>query len=146
MFRYYLSWGNPLILKLPERILLELLCCYRVVVLIRWCLQSCLSVCSVGVGEGVPNVTTTRDGIGQSQVTWELTSPSKKTCSNLFIWEPLSPGPVPYPCGTVLASPYPSPDLFKIWSLCSPYIYRQAGGWPSTERPSCSQSAWNQSR
>ena len=22
-------------------------------------------------------------------------------------------------------------------SLCSPYIYRQAGGWPSTERPSC---------
>ena len=31
------------------------------------------------------------------------------------------------------------PDLFELFftSLCNPYTYRQAGGWPSTEKPSC---------
>ena len=29
------------------------------------------------------------------------------------------------------------PGLVQTCSLWSPYFYRQAGGWPSTERPSC---------
>ena len=40
------------------------------------------------------------------------------TCSSLFTWSPPSAGPI------------------QTCSLCSPF-YRQAGGCPSTEMPSC---------
>ena len=63
-----------------------------------------------------------------------------QTCSNLFTWRSpiLSPFVLPTsgpPCPQV-SPPHgdASPRPVQTCSLCSPYIYRQAGSWPSTTK------------
>ena len=70
-----------------------------------------MSVCSEG-WDG-PHVTTTRDAIDQSQVTWKLPLP---TSPNLLIWEPLSPGPSP----THVELPWPHATPSQT---CSKLVY-----------------------
>ena len=56
----------------------------------------------------------------------QLRSQPPKTCWSLFTWRhPLTLGPGPWTCS--------ASNLFTS----HPYINKQAGGWPSTERPSC---------
>ena len=102
----------------------------------RVCLSSCLSVYRRGLHEII-----THDAIGQSQVVSVILSrscprhvqlvyldftihgtPPSWTCSNLFTW----------------TSPHkpPLPRHVQTCSVCTPDC-RQAGGWHSTEIPSC---------
>ena len=89
----------------------------------------CLSVC---LSTGGPNMTTYRP---------------VQTCS--FGEQPPAPAPLLPTWGNpalVLTNPFyqygipqarPQPQPVWTCSLCSPYIYEQAGGWPSTQMPSC---------
>ena len=74
-----------------------------------------------------------------------------RSCLNLFTWEPnphgdLSQASSPALSHIHIGTPHPWPSLSSLYhvkeppnrpvqtcSLCSPYIYRQMGGWPSTE-------------
>ena len=65
-------------------------------------------------------------------------------CPHVTTQEPLqtcSLGIPLHPHGDSLSSSQ-APRPVPTCSLCSPYIYRQAGGWPSTERPSCVVGIW----
>ena len=75
---------------------------------------SVVRVCAI-LFRGHPQVTTVNDAIGQSQITWD-THPS--------------PSPLLY------NAPPPTHRHVQTCSLCSPDC-RQAGGWHSTEMPSC---------
>ena len=75
---------------------------------------SVVRVCAILFREH-PQVTTVNDAIGQSQITW---------------------GHPSQPCPLTIQCPPPTHRHIQICSLCSPDC-RQAGGWHSTEMPSC---------
>ena len=94
-------------------------------------------VCLSTGGARRPQVTTACDGIGKSQVTWHPLPPD--IFKVVHLRDPLSTWGHPPPphkknmlklvhLGT---TPGPVPTCL----LCRPYIYRQEGSWPSTERP-----------
>ena len=97
-------------------------CFYRAPKKLMECNVFSPSVCP----RATPDVTTIIDGIGYSQVTWGLPRPVQ-TCS----------------LGTNLLLPALHPPSLKTCSLCNPYIYQKAGGWPLTERSSCLRSTFS---
>ena len=64
--------------------------------------------------------------------------PKSQPCPPTHIGTPSSSSrPVP-PTGPVQTLGVLTPRPIQNCSLCSSYIYQQAGSWPLTERPSCS--------
>ena len=84
-----------------------------------------------------------------------------KTCFNLFTWDLLPPpdllelihlGPASPPthllgpvstCSLEISCPRPLWTYSLRTRLPRPHIYWQAGGWPSTDRPSCSNMVYS---